>query len=277
MTELALPSGLRLEVDASVATLVIDRPARRNALSLEMWQAIPRVAAAVETSPTERVLVIRGAGDGPFSAGADIAEFATVRRPGEPARLYSAAVHTAERSLARLSKPTIALIQGWCVGGGCELALACDLRVADETARFGITPSKLGIVYNQSSTARVVEVVGAAWARYLLLTGEMIDAAHALRIGLVHEVLPVSSAAAAASRLAGILAARAPVSLVGAKQMIDRAAAGTAAEDAWSHRWYAASAGSAEYAEGVAAFSGKRTPDFSAVPWPTLADDNAPL
>jgi enoyl-CoA hydratase/carnithine racemase len=277
MTELGLPADLRLEIDGSVATLVIDRPARRNAFNLAMWQAIPRVVAAVEAAPAVRVLVMRGAGDGPFCAGADIAEFATVRQPGEPARQYSAAVHTAERSLANLSKPTIALIQGWCVGGGCELAVACDLRVADETAWFGITPSKLGIVYNQSSTARLVEVVGAAWARYFLLTGEMVDAAQALRIGLVHEVHPVSAAAAAAVQLAGILAGRAPVSLAGAKQLVDRAAAGPAAEDAWAQRWYAASAASAEYAEGVAAFAAKRSPDFTAAPWPTLADDNAPI
>jgi enoyl-CoA hydratase/carnithine racemase len=277
MTEFGLPDELRLEIDGPMATLVIDRAARRNAFNLAMWQAIPRVVAAVEASPTARALVIRGAGDGPFSAGADIAEFATVRQPGEAARRYSEAVHIAERSLSALSKPTVALIQGWCVGGGCELALACDLRVADETAQFGITSSKLGIVYNQSSTTRVVEVVGAAWARYLLLTGEMVDAATALRIGLVHEVHPVSAASAAASRLAGILAARAPVSLAGAKQFINRAAAGTAAEDAWSERWYAASAASAEYVEGVAAFAAKRSPDFTTVSWPKLADDNAPL
>jgi enoyl-CoA hydratase/carnithine racemase len=185
-------------------------------------------------------------------------------------------VHAAERSLATLSKPTIALVQGWCVGGGCELALACDLRIADDTAMFGITPSKLGIVYNQSSTARVVEIVGSAWARYLLLTGDLLDAAQALRIGLVHEVHPPLEAAAAAVALAGRLAERAPISLAGAKQLIARAANGTAAEDAWAHRWYAAAAASAEYAEGVAAFTAKRAPDFTTIGWPSLGEDDAP-
>jgi enoyl-CoA hydratase/carnithine racemase len=276
MTEVALPEGLRLEAEGAVATLVIDRPARRNALNLAMWQAVPRVVAAVQADAAVRVFVLRGAGDGPFSAGADIAEFATVRGPGEPAQRYSAAVHAAEQSLARLTKPSVALIQGWCVGGGCELALACDLRVADDTAQLGITPSKLGIVYNQTSTARLVEVVGPAWARYLLMTGELVDAAQALRIGLVHEVHPVAAAAWKAGRLADVLATRAPVSVAGAKQLIGRAAAGTAAEDDWAQRWYASSAASAEYREGVSAFAEKRTPDFSPFGWPALAPDGAP-
>jgi enoyl-CoA hydratase/carnithine racemase len=269
-----LPESLRLDL-AEVATLTIDRPDRRNAFNLEMWTAIPRIAAAVQAAPQVRALLVRGAGDGPFSAGADIAEFASVRR-GSGAAAYSTAVHTAERAVAGLTKPTVALVQGFCVGGGCELALACDLRVADEAAQFGITPSKLGVVYNQTSTARVVDVVGPAWARYLLLTGELVDAATALRIGLVHEVHPVAGAAAAAQRLAQVVARRAPVSIAGAKAMVERAARGTAAEDGWAQRWYSASYASAEYAEGVAAFTGKRTPDFTAVPWPRVAPDGAP-
>ncbi len=267
---------LRLDLSAPVATLTIDRPAKRNAIRLGMWQAVPELVAAVAQAPGVRALLVRGAGDGPFSAGADIAEFHTVRKDEVAAVAYSRAVHAAEQALAGLSKPTVALVQGFCVGGGCELALACDLRVADETARFGITPSKLGVVYNQSSTARLVDVVGPAWARYLLLTAELVDAATALRIGLVHEVHPVSAAAGAAQRLAGILAGRAPVSVAGGKALIARAAHGSAAEDGWAQRWYAASYRSPEYAEGVAAFTGKREPDFSTASWPDIAPDGAP-
>ena len=271
-----LPEELSLAVDGPVATLTIDRPAKRNAFALRMWQAIPAVASAVEDDDAVRVLVIRGAGDGPFSAGADIAEFQTVRKGEEAAAAYSEVVHTAERALATMSKPTVALIQGWCVGGGCELALACDIRIADDTAKFGITPSKLGVVYHQMSTARVVETVGLAWARYILFTGELLDAEVALRIGLVHEVHPVDEAAAKAYALAETLAKRAPITLAGAKQLIARAAAGQAADDEWSHRWYRASYASRDYAEGVAAFVDKRHPDFTAIPWPKLDEDGAP-
>jgi enoyl-CoA hydratase/carnithine racemase len=271
-----LPEELALTVDGPVATLTIDRRAKRNAFALRMWQALPTVTRAVREAAEVRVLVIRGAGDGPFSAGADITEFQTVRRGERAAADYSETVHQAELAIASLTKPTVALIQGWCVGGGCELALACDLRIADETARFGITPSKLGVVYNQTSTARVVETVGPAWAKYILFTGELLDADVALRIGLVHEVHPVDKAAEAAYALAGTLSKRAPITIAGAKQLVNRAAAGTAAEDEWAHRWYQASYRSAEYAEGVAAFVDKRQPDFTAQPWPTLSPDEAP-
>jgi enoyl-CoA hydratase/carnithine racemase len=271
-----LPDELSLSVEGPVATLTIDRPGKRNAFALRMWAALPTVAEAVESNADVRVLVVRGAGDGPFSAGADIGEFSTVRSGEQAAAEYSATVHRAERAIVGLTKPTIALIQGWCVGGGCELALACDLRIADDTARFGITPAKLGLVYNQVSTAQVVAAVGPGWAKYILFTGELLDAEVALRIGLVHEVHPPEKAEAAALDLAGLIAGRAPVTVAGAKQLIGRVVDGTAATDEWADRWYTASYRSAEYTEGVSAFIGKRTPDFSAIPWPTIDDDGAP-
>ena len=122
----------------------------------------------------------------------------------------------------------------------------------------------------------MVATVGAAWARYLLMTGELIDAEVALRIGLVHQVHPVEAAPGAAAGLAATLAARAPVSVAGAKRMIARIVSGDAAEDEWARRWYRHSYASAEYAEGVAAFAGKREPDFTAIGWPELDPDGAP-
>ncbi|MBV8933456.1 MAG: enoyl-CoA hydratase/isomerase family protein [Kutzneria sp.] len=273
MTELA--EELSLVTRGPVATLTINRPDRHNAFSLRMWSALPAVAGAVEADRGVRVLLIRGAGRGPFSAGADIAEFATVRTGERAAAEYSATVHRAERAIAGLSKPTIALVRGSCVGGGCELALACDLRIADETARFGITPAKLGVIYNQVSTARVVHTVGPAWARYLLLTGELLDADTALRIGLVHQVHPAESAAESAMALAGTLANRAPLSVAGAKQFIRRAVEGASATDGWADRWYTASYRSAEYEEGIAAFLDKRPADFSGLPWPVVTEDGS--
>ncbi|AHH99702.1 enoyl-CoA hydratase/isomerase family protein [Kutzneria albida] len=271
-----LPAELSLSVDGPVATLTIDRPDKRNAFALRMWAALPAVARAVESAPEVRVLLVRGAGDGPFSAGADIGEFGTVRRGEEAASAYSATVHAAERAIAELSKPTIALVQGWCVGGGCELALACDLRVADESARFGITPAKLGLVYNQVSTAQVVTAVGAAWAKYILFTGELLDAQTALRIGLVQQVHPREQAAEAALALARLIAQRAPITVAGAKALVNRVVEGTAEADQWAERWYAASYRSAEYTEGVTAFVAKRTADFSEIGWPKLDADGAP-
>ena len=154
---------LRLDLDGPLAIITIDRPAKRNAMSLAMWLAVPGLIGKVEADEQARVLVIRGTDH--FSAGADIGEFATLRADPDGALRYSAAVHAAERAIATLAKPTIAAITGSCVGGGCEIALACDLRIAADDARFGITPAKLGIVYNLTSTKQLVDAVGPAWAK----------------------------------------------------------------------------------------------------------------
>jgi enoyl-CoA hydratase/carnithine racemase len=157
---------LTLELDGPVAVLTIDRPAKRNAMSFEMWAAIPELVGKAEEA---RALVIRGTDH--FSAGADIGEFATLRAGSDGALRYGAVVHATERAIATFAKPTIAAISGSCVGGGCEIALACDIRIADAGARFGITPAKLGIVYNFTSTKQLVDAVGPAWAKQILCSG----------------------------------------------------------------------------------------------------------
>ncbi|MEV6963724.1 enoyl-CoA hydratase/isomerase family protein [Hamadaea sp. NPDC051192] len=266
----ALPPQLRLSADGPVATLVVDRPDRLNAFTLQMWAALPEAAAAVEADPEVRVLVIRGPSGGPFSTGADIDEFTTVRREPADAQAYTEVVQRAEAAVSGLSKPVVALIEGWCVGGGCQLALACDVRVAADGASFGITPAKLGIVYPLTSTARLVHTVGHATARFLLMTGEVVDAQRALRMGLVDEVCSPHAVRRRAYALATMLAGRAPISVAGAKALIDRVLAGQESDDAWTRELYAASYHSPEYAEGVAAFGERRVPDFRDCAWPSL-------
>jgi enoyl-CoA hydratase/carnithine racemase len=250
--------SLSLAVDGLVATLTIDRPAKRNAMSYEMWSALPDLLGKVAADDSVRALVIRGTDH--FSAGADISEFTTLRADPDGARRYGAAVHAGERAIATLPKPTIAAVRGVCVGGGCEIALACDLRVAAADARFGITPAKLGIVYNATSTKRLVDAVGPAWARQILFTAEIIDAATALRIGLVNELC--ADPVARASALAETMAARSQVSVHGAKTIIDRITEGLSIEDETVHALYESSVRSADYAEGVQAFLEKRPPRF---------------
>ena len=156
----------------------------------------------------------------------------------------------------------MAAIEGFAIGGGAQLAIACDLRVCGENSRFGITPAKLGIVYGLQSTARLVEVVGPAWARWILLTGELIDAPRAQAIGMVHEVVAPGEVLARAEAIAALLASRARVSLAGGKALIDRVVAGQLDEDEAVHSIYEESLASPEYAEGVAAFLAKRPADF---------------
>ena len=248
---------LRLTVADRVATLTIDRPARRNAMSFAMWSALPDLMSEV-TAADVRVLVVRGTEH--FSAGADIGEFATLRSGPDGARRYSAAVHAGERAIADLRLPTIAAIGGFCIGGGCEIALACDIRIAAVDARFGITPANLGIVYNATSTRQLVQAVGPAWAKQLLFSGDLIDAPTALRIGLVNEVTTTLDDRAA--ELATRIATRATVSLRGSKQIINRINTGEPIDGADVDRLYDDAVTSADYAEGVSAFLAKRDPAF---------------
>lgn len=255
---------LLLTQDDGVVTLALHRPDKRNAISFAMWQALGRLLPVLAEDESVQVVVLRGTPGGPFSAGADIGEFRTLRQGPEGAARYSAAVEAGEQALRTFPKPTVALVEGFAIGGGTQLALACDLRVCGQGSRFGVTPARLGIVYPLASTARLVQEVGAAWARMILLTGELVDAATALRIGLVHEVVPDAGVAERAHGLAATLASRAQVSLVGGKALVARAAAGQLAVDDAVQEIYRASWSGAEYAEGIAAFLGKRTPDFAA-------------
>lgn len=250
--------------EGGVVTIALNRPDKHNAISFAMWTALARLMPVLAADDEVDVVVLRGTPGGPFSSGADISEFTTLRAEPEGARRYSEAVAAGENALICFPKPTIALVEGFAIGGGTQVAAACDLRVCDTTSRFGITPAKLGIVYALGSTARLVETVGAAWARWILLTGDLLDADAALRIGLVHEVLAPGDVEARAYDLADRLTQRARVSLLGGKDLIDRAYAGRVEEDADVRELYHRSWTSKEYAEGVAAFLGKRTPDFAA-------------
>ncbi len=190
---------LAVTLDDGVATVELRRPDKHNAISYAMWQAFGRLMPVLAADDGVEVVLLRGTPGGPFSAGADIAEFRTLRADPEGARRYGEAVEGGEQAIIAFPKPTIALIEGFAIGGGTQLAVACDLRVCGEGSRFGVTPAKLGIVYALPSTERLVETVGAAWARWILLTGDLLDAATALRIGLVHEVVPDDQVARARS------------------------------------------------------------------------------
>jgi enoyl-CoA hydratase/carnithine racemase len=255
---------LRVSVEAGIATVLLDRPDKHNAISYAMWQAFGRLMPVLADDDEIDVVVMRGTPGGPFSAGADIAEFTTLRSDPVGAEQYGLAVEAGEQAIIRFPKPTIALVEGFAIGGGTQLAVACDLRVCGESSRFGVTPAKLGIIYALPSTARLVQTVGSAWARWILLTGELVPADVALRIGLVHEVVPDDVVAQRVGAVARTVASRARVSLRGGKAMVDRSVAGRFDEDGEVLELYHESWTSAEYAEGVAAFLGKRPPNFHA-------------
>ncbi len=255
---------IRVSRDGGVVTVALDRPDKRNAISYAMWEALGRLMPVLGDDDGVDVVVFRGTPGGPFSAGADIGEFTTLRADADGAQRYGRAVAAGERAIVEFPRPTIALVEGFAIGGGTQVALACDLRVCDTTAQFGITPAKLGIVYALPSTARLVETVGPAWARWILYTGELLDAPAARGIGLVHEVCDPAEVEQRAYRLARDIATRARISVTGAKLLVERAARGEREEDDTVRALYEASYTSAEYAEGVTAFLAKRPPDFPA-------------
>ena len=256
--------SLRVSQQGGTVTVVLDRPERHNAINLAMWQAFARLMPVLADDDTVAVVVFRGAPGGPFSAGADITEFQLLRSTPESAERYGAAMLAGEGAIAAFPKPTIALVEGFAIGGGSQLALACDLRLCEPSARFGITPAKLGIVYGLASTARLVDQIGRAWASWILFTGDLVDADTALRIGLVHEVVAGGALPARVDALTATLSSRARVSLLGAKRLLDKISAGELVEDDDVRAIYASSLHSPEYAEGVAAFLAKRPPDFPA-------------
>ncbi|PKP92447.1 MAG: enoyl-CoA hydratase [Alphaproteobacteria bacterium HGW-Alphaproteobacteria-16] len=251
---------LRLERDGAVARLLIDRPAKRNAMTQAMWEALPPLLAEAEADAGARVLIVAGAGEGAFSAGADIGEFATgARDPAWRAR-NQAAIRAAQYALARFALPTIAMISGDCIGGGCGLAIACDLRVAGPAARFGITPAKLGLVYPLHDTKLLVDLVGPAHAKRMLFTGELFDAGVAERMGLV-DIL-VEDAVAATAELADTIAQASPHSTRQIKRVARRILDGQADDDAETTGWFDAAFDGPDFAEGVDAFLNRRRARF---------------
>ena len=255
--------SLLVTLEGGVATVTLSRPERHNAITLAMWEAFGRLMPFLAGSDDVEVVLFRGPPGGPFSAGADISEFTALRSTPEAAERYGEAVTSGERAIISFPKPTVAMVEGFAIGGGAQVALACDLRLCEDGSRFGITPAKLGIVYALASTARLVDLVGPAWASYLLMTGDLVDAPTALRIGLVHHVHHArDDLEAGTAELVATLTSRAQVSLLGAKALVGKVSAGVRQDDDEARRHYRDSLHSPEYAEGVAAFLAKRAPDF---------------
>jgi enoyl-CoA hydratase/carnithine racemase len=252
---------LLLTEDGQVATLTINRPDRLNAISLAMFRALPVLLEQAAALPGVRVLVLRGAGTRSFSAGADITEFKSARCTPAQSAAYDDAVLAAEESLATFPLPTIAAIRGYCYGGGCGLALACDLRLASSGARFAITPAKLGIIYPLRATKRLVDLVGPSRAKLILMGGGDLDAAAAARIGLVDEVH--DDLDPAVLDLSELLISRSGITQRAVKKTVARILDGATADDATHASLREAALASPDYAEGVSAFLERRPPKFS--------------
>ncbi|MEU6975332.1 MULTISPECIES: enoyl-CoA hydratase-related protein [unclassified Streptomyces] len=240
---------LTVTVADEVATVVIANPAKRNTMTAGMWRALPELLAPLAADPAVRALVLTGEGE-TFCAGADIS---ALREPGDEQQALAV---RAEEALAAFPKPTLAAVRGFCVGGGSQLAAACDLRFAEEGTRFGVTPAKLGIVYPSSSTRRLAALVGPSAAKHLLFSGEFIDTERALRIGLVDEAHPVGALDKRVAEFTRTLVSRSLLTQAAAKEFAD----GRTDRDA---HWTEQARGTGDTAEGVAAFLERRAPRFT--------------
>lgn len=245
-----------------VATIVIENPGKRNAVSASMWEQFAPLLAELAEDAAVRVVVVRGAG-ADFSAGADIADLDAILGPGDLQRgdTDGGIMTEAEEALAAFPKPTVAAIDGYCVGGGWELAGACDLRLCSDRSTFGITPSRLGIVYPRSGLERIVQIAGPAVAKHLLFSGELVPAEVAFGWGLVTKVLPAEGFWDAAYGFAGLLAGRSQYSIRAMKEIVDAIAAGRDDVGAIVKGWLATA--SEDRSIGVEAFLGKHPPEFT--------------
>jgi enoyl-CoA hydratase/carnithine racemase len=254
--------ALKYAKDGAIAWVTADNPSRMNALTGAMWGAVPAAIARAVADSDVRVVVLRGAGDKAFSAGADISEFES-GRTGDAAKVYDALNDAAFNALIDCPKPTIAMIHGFCLGGGLGLALCCDMRIADETSQFAIPAAKLGIGYNARWVRPILAAVPADRAKQLLFTGRRFRSADAEAMGLVTQLVPKTDIEATVRALAQEIADNAPLSVAAAKRVIDEISRhpehpDIAALDAAVEACFA----SEDYAEGRRAFLEKRKPGF---------------
>ena len=251
------------EVDGSIGWLTFNQPERRNAMSMEMWQGVADALESFQGDPNVRVVVMRGAGGQAFASGADISEFDRHRASADQQKAYSALAARGNRWLRQLDKPLIAMIQGYCVGGGLAIALTADVRIATPGSQFGIPAARLGLGYGFSRLATLARLVGPSVARDILFSARFRPADEALRVGLINRIVPEDALEAEARAYAGLIAANAPMTVRAAKAALREWERDPADRDlARVETLVSACFDSEDYREGRRAFAQKRPPAF---------------
>jgi enoyl-CoA hydratase len=251
-------------VDGSIGTLTFNNPERHNAMSLDMWRAATAVLAQFEQHTAVRVIVLTGAGGKAFVSGADISKFESERATVDTVLEYNAAVDRFGQALGECSKPTIAMIRGFCLGGGVGIAVCCDLRITNDSARFAVPAAKLGLGYGYTNVRRIMDLVGPQFVTEMLLTARQFDAAQAQRAGLVNHVIPDAEIETYVRDLADTIAGNAPLTIRAVKRIVHELrseAPDLAACDALVRQCFE----SADYQEGRRSFLEKRKPVFRGV------------
>ena len=255
---------LRVEKKGAVAWIVFDQQAKRNAINGAMWRGIAPTMARFDADPEVRCVAFRGAGTEAFSAGADITEFEAQRSGSGAVGQYDDLLDQVLHAIQDSRKPSVAMIYGFCLGGGLEIALACDLRYCGASAQFGVPAAKLGLAYNVEGHKRLLETVGHARAREIMFLGRRYGAEEAVRIGLAHQAFADAELEAEAGRILKMLCENAPLAIANTKTIIEEFVKSEGLPDpAVMREAMDRCSRSADYAEGRKAFMEKRKPLFT--------------
>jgi enoyl-CoA hydratase len=264
MTETAKTEKLLLQKDGPIGWITFNQPEKRNAVSQEMWQAMPEYVADLAADPAIRVVILRGAGETAFVAGADISQFKDRRRNAADEEEYRRISGAGSDSLARLGKPLVAMIHGFCIGGGVSIAITCDLRIAADDARFGIPAARLGLGYHYKGMEKLMSLIGPSYTKELFFTARTdFTAQDALRMGLVNQVVPKADLERFTRDYALTMSRNAPLTQRSAKASVEQILKPEAQRDyALLDKLIKDCFDSQDYQEGVKAFSEKRRPQF---------------
>lgn len=255
---------LLMEKDGPIGWLIFNRPDKRNAVGIETWQLMPDYVKDLAADDAIRVVILRGAGDKAFVAGADISQFKDRRRNMEDEAEYRRIGARGREALAALTKPLLAMIHGYCVGGGVAIAIGCDMRIASDDARFGIPAARLGLGYHYSGMEQLMALIGPSYTKEIFFTARTNwSAQDALRMGLVNQVVPKAELESFTREYALTIAHNAPLTLRSAKTTVNELLRPSEKRDlAMLERLIADCFNSQDYQEGVRAFSEKRRPQF---------------
>jgi enoyl-CoA hydratase/carnithine racemase len=247
-----------------VGWLILNNPERHNAVSLEMWEAALEIMADFAADPSVRVMIVTGAGGKAFASGADISKFKDERQEAAAVAHYQATTQKAYAALQGMTIPTIAMIRGYCIGGGTAIAVCCDIRVCTENAKFGIPAARLGLGYGLARAQPLVDLVGPAFAKEMFFTARQFDAREAEKMGLVNRVVADDQLESAVGEMARTIAANAPLTVRATKLVVGEAVKDASERDvAAAERAVEACFASNDYREGQAAFMEKRKPVFT--------------
>ncbi len=251
------------EKEGAIGWITFNNPARHNAVSMAMWEALSDIVRDFAADDAIRVIVVKGAGDKAFVSGADISEFKEKRSSPESTRIYNELAGNANEELRLVGKPTIAMIRGYCIGGGMSVALSCDMRIAADGARFGVPAAKLGLGYEFKGVRKLVDVVGPSFAKEIFYTARQFSTDEALAMGLLNRVVPGAQLEAYVREYAQTIGANAPLTVASIKTLVDEAVKDESKRDlALCQRVVDRCFASEDYVEGRTAFMEKRKPMF---------------